>query len=55
MEDIKGISKYNKLFLYKEGLNKFINLQINQQNKWNKVKKNLTKDEKAILEEERKR
>jgi len=34
--------KYNKLNLYKEGLNKFINIQINQENKWNKSKKNLT-------------
>jgi len=42
MEDIKGFSKYNKLILYKDGLVKFIDLQVNQENKWNKVKQNLT-------------
>lgn len=41
MEDIKRFSKYNKLILYKDGLVKFIELQINQQTKWNKTKKNL--------------
>ena len=34
-------SKYNKLILYKDGLIKFIDLQVNQENKWNKVKQNL--------------
>ena len=42
MEDINRFSKYNKLILYKDGLTKFINLQVNQENKWNKVKLNLT-------------
>ena len=28
--------------MYKDGLTKFINLQVNQENKWNKVKLNLT-------------
>jgi hypothetical protein len=41
MEDIHNFFKYNKLNLYKDGLKKFIELQINQDNKWNKVKKNL--------------
>lgn len=41
MEDINNFNKYNKLNLYKEGLKKIIELQINQENKWNKVKKNL--------------
>jgi hypothetical protein len=41
MEDIKGFSKYNKLILYKDGLEKFINLQVGQENNWNKVKQNL--------------
>lgn len=42
MEDINSFSKYNKLNLYKEGLKKFVELQINQEKKWNKVKKNLS-------------
>jgi hypothetical protein len=42
MEDINSFSKYNKLNLYKDGLKKFIDLQINQENKWNIVKKNLS-------------
>ena len=41
MEDINKFSKYNKLILYNDGLTKFINLQIKQENKWNKVKCNL--------------
>ena len=42
MEDINNFSKYNNLNLYKEGFKKFVDLQINQENKWDKVKKNLT-------------
>lgn len=42
MEDIKRFSKYNKLILYKDGLTKFIDLQVNKENKWNKAKQNLT-------------
>jgi hypothetical protein len=42
MEDINNFSKYNNLKLYKDGSIKFINLQINQDNKWNKVKSNLS-------------
>lgn len=42
MEDINKFSKYNNLNLYKEGSIKFINLQINQDNKWDKVKQNLS-------------
>lgn len=41
MEDKNSFSKYNKLNLYKDGLNKFLKIQINQDNKWIKVKKNL--------------
>lgn len=41
MEDINNFLNYNNLKLYKDGLKKFIDLQINQDNKWNKVKKNL--------------
>jgi hypothetical protein len=39
-EDIKKFQKYNKLNLYKDGLIKFINSQI-EQDKWIKVKHNL--------------
>lgn len=42
MDDINSFSKFNKLNLYKEGLIKFIDLQINQESRWNKVKKNLS-------------
>ena len=41
MQDINNFLKYNKLSLYKDGLKKFIDLQINQENKWNKTKINL--------------
>ena len=41
MQDTNNFSKYNKLSLYKDGLKKFIDLQINSDNKWNKAKKNL--------------
>jgi hypothetical protein len=42
MEDIKRFSKYNKLILYKDGLTKFIEYQLKQENKWNKATQNLT-------------
>jgi hypothetical protein len=42
MQDTNNFSKYNKLSLYKDGLKKFIDLQINSDNKWNKAKKNLS-------------
>ena len=42
MKDIINFNKYNKLFLYKEGLDKFIGTQIINQNKWSKTKKNLS-------------
>ena len=42
MQDTNNFLKYNKLSLYKDGLKKFIDLQINSDNKWNKAKKNLS-------------
>lgn len=39
MQNTNNFLKYNKLSLYKDGLKKFIELQINQDNKWNKAKK----------------
>jgi len=39
MQSTNNFLKYNKLSLYKDGLKKFIELQINQDNKWNKAKK----------------
>jgi hypothetical protein len=40
-KNINNFEKYNKLFLYKKGLVKFIDLQINQDKKWNIAKHNL--------------
>jgi len=42
MLDINGFTKYNKLNLYKNGLKKFIDMQIDTDTKWNKVKLNLS-------------
>ena len=41
MQDINNFNKYNKLNLYKDGLKKFTDLQIIQETKWIKIKKNL--------------
>lgn len=41
MQNINNFEKYNKLFLYKKGLVKFIDLQLNQDKKWNVAKQNL--------------